>query len=64
MIAYANMKDGYVEAYDANGNRLWDRYVGDDAQIVGSTAATVSVKRDNYIYVYDENGNEVSSRQI
>ena len=64
MIAYANIKDGWLEVYDENGNRLWDKQVDDDDQVVGSTATTVSVKRDNYIYVYDENGNEVSSRQI
>jgi len=64
MIAYANIKDGYVEAYDESGNRLWDKRVDDDDQVVGITAKTVSVKRDDYIYVYDENGYEVSSRRI
>ena len=63
MIAYANMKDGYVEAYDESGNRLWSNYFG-SAQIVGSTATTVSVKNDGYIEVYDENGSRVSSNYV
>lgn len=64
MIAYANMDGSYLEAFDKDGHRLWSTYVGSDAQIVGSTATTVSVKVGDWIDTYDEKGSKLSSNHV
>ncbi len=64
MIAYAYIKDGWLEVYDKDERELWHQRVEDDAQILGNTATTVTLKRNGWIEVYDETGNEISHRRI
>lgn len=64
MIAFAHKDGDYVEAYDEVGNRLWTTHVESDAQIVGNTVATVSVKSGSYVEVYNESGDRISCTHV
>ncbi|MBR5957221.1 MAG: hypothetical protein IKZ99_02540, partial [Salinivirgaceae bacterium] len=57
-------KGSTIYVYDEKGSTIGVRSVGSNAQLMGYTGSSFSVKEGNTVYIYDEKGSTLSVRSV